>query len=176
MTRTDTQAQGNIAALDAAELEKRMPKTGVFNITAIAALTSSVFGGVGYIVGKYLGRIGDEPMSLEKRKAHGLDLTKHYPGRGEKFGKWVGGGALALIGVSVGMRHAREAKEQAADLAARTLELERQNAALASVYTQPVGTLIAADHAPQADSMRVDHINPVGRIQDQALAAGIEKN
>lgn len=176
MTTTDTQAQGKAAAFDAAELESRMPKTGVFNITAIAALTSSVFGGLGYTVGKYLGRIGDEPISVEKRKELGLDLTKHYPGRGEVFGKWVGGGALALIGVSVGMRHAREAKEQATALAARTLELERQNAALASAYTQPVGTLVATDMAPQVEGMRVDHVNPVGRIEDKAIASGIEKN
>lgn len=137
---------------DSSEVERRIPKTGIFNDLSIGVLTSTFFGAIGYVSGKMLGRLGDEVR----------------PGRGEYFGKWFGGGAMALIGASVGIRHSREARQQAAELAQRSVELERTNEALSSVYTQPVGTVIMTENAPkEIPAQMVESVAPQGVIAEK---------
>lgn len=138
---------------DTSEVERRVPKTGIFNDLSIGILTAAFFGAIGYLSGKFLGRLGDDVAgNLTKEELKRLtreEIKALPPGRGEYFGKWFGGGALALIGASVGIRHSREARQQVTELAQRSVELERTNEALASVYTQPVGSIIMTENAPK---------------------------
>jgi hypothetical protein len=124
------------------EVQKRVPKTGAFNEVTIGAMTSTVFGFIGYWGGKVLGKLADDTPTKE-----GKESGKITPRGSERFGKWAGAVTLGLLGASVGIRHAREAREQAEVLARKSVELEQVNQALAASYGQPVGSLVTPEQS-----------------------------
>ncbi len=118
------------------ELEKRVPKTGVFNEVMIPAVSATAFGMLGFWVGKVLGRFGDDTRDMKQ------------VGRFETGFKFIGAASFGLMAAAVAIRQTRESKQQAVELAKKTLELEQHNAALASVATKPVGTLVGEFDTP----------------------------
>lgn len=155
--------QTEIAQAQEQEAIKRVPKTGAFNEVSVPLISFGAFGAVGYFVGKWVGRMGDH-RSAENGK-----------GRFEAWLKVLGTMTFGLIAASVGIRHTREAKAQAVELAKRSVELEQHNAALASVTTRPVGTLIDSfDNTPEAGShplVQVSEAQNAGTLADAPQVA-----
>ncbi len=117
----------------------RVPQTGPYNEVSIPVVSAGAFATVGYFLGKWIGRLGDD------------NRQPNQTGRFEGWMKWVGAASMGLLAAAVSIRQTREAKEQAVALAKRSMELEQHNAALASVVTKPVGTLIETfDKVPEA--------------------------
>lgn len=127
---TTESIQTDIATSQEREAQARVPQSGIFNEVTIPVVSSGTFGTVGYFIGKWIGRMGDD--------------NRHpaQSGRFEGWMKWIGASSMALLAAAVSIRQTREAKEQALALAKRSVELERHNEALSSMVTKPVGTLI----------------------------------
>lgn len=123
-------AHAEIADAQEREAMKRVPKTGPFNEISIPILSMGTFGFLGYHIGKWVGKLGDDTGMNPER------------GRFEAGLRVLFSAGFGLLAAAVSIRQTREAKSQAVELAKRSLELEQHNAALASVVTKPVGTLI----------------------------------
>ncbi len=140
----------NSASVDALS---RVPKTGLFNEVSIPVVSSVAFGGVGLYLGRAIGRFADD--------------RKGDKGGGpfERGLGYIVAACLALLAAAVSIRQTRESKEQAVELAKRSMELEQHNAVLSSIATKPVGTLIGTDmgmgpsiSTPQLDVNQVKHL------------------
>lgn len=140
------------------EAMSRVPQTGIFNAVTIPVISSVTFGFIGYHLGKWIGKLGDAKSSgtLQGRFETGL--------------KYIGMTGFGLLAASVAIRQTREANKQAVELAKRSMELEQHNAALASVVTKPIGTLIETfDKAPELSSagtplVDVEHAEHAGTV------------
>lgn len=148
---TDDPLHADLNDVQEREVQRRVPKSGVFNGVMIPVVSSGTFGLVGYQLGKWIGRMGDAKASFAGH------------GRFETWLKYTGAASFGLLAASVAIRHTREANKQAVELAKHSLELEQHNAALASVVTKPVGTLIETfdrstnGMVPLVDVSEADH-------------------
>ena len=160
-------AHTDLARAQELEALKRVPQTGAFNEVSIPVVSSAAFGTIGYHIGKWIGRLADDQRNA----------VTH--GRFERGFKVFFAGAFGLLAAAVSIKQTRESKSQAVELAKRSLELEQHNAALASVVTRPVGTLIETfDKTPDTaigttPLVDVSEAEPAGRLAAQPL---LEKN
>lgn len=161
---TDSSLQADLKDIQEREVQRRVPKSGLFNEVMIPVVSSGTFGLIGYQLGKWLGKMGDAKSPLPGH------------GRFETWLKYTGAASFGVLAASVAIRHTREANKQAVELAKRSLELEQRNEALASVVTKPVGTLIETfDHAsdsraPLVDVSEADHAGTLVAPRMQEIA------
>jgi hypothetical protein len=160
MTATTPSTQQDSA--QQAALEARIPKNGIFNGVTIPAISGASFGAVGYFLGKKIGEMADEKENIAKFN----------------FGfatKWIGAISMGLMAVSVAIRHHRESKQQALNLAKQTIDLEQRNQALEAALSKPVGTLVEpAEQLDSSDASSVDKATDKGVVVSDIHHEGMQ--
>lgn len=170
---------------------------GFYNETSVALITFGMFSALGYALGKFFGRLGDQgtetPESLKKNMiqashrlanseisagqfvetAEKLSHRASY-GQGEATWKWVFALVLGGTSVAVALKNLREAKQQAAQVANRAVALERAQEALSGRYAPLPDRGDSMPSAAEEDSKsprpdrHVQEIEVSGLVQGQA--------